>query len=437
MSVIAVVKWNRVWVLFIVFLLLTGGIIKNASAWELEILQKKLKEKGARWKAGETSLTHLSTEEFRQMLGFKVYKEGFTPALSKKSKGSTPYSLPSSIDWRDYSGGNWVTPVKNQQLCGSCYAFATLGALETLIKLERGDPDFDIDLSEQHFVSCGSSGNRGGYDYGGCAGNYMDYSCDFLVSTGVPDEACFSYDGGQLTGSEPPCSNACSDVAERVYKISGYSFIASDGVGYIPSPEKIKSVVVNRPIICGFIVYGDFQNYAGGVYEPLPDQSALGGHMVIIVGYDDSQSCWIAKNSWGTEWGESGFCKIAYNQTSGSSMTFFGMDAVDLYYGDPETTSTVPPSSSTTTTTVNAESTTTTNVCPLEQIYGEYSEETELLRETRDTILSESPEGQEIIRLYYQWSPVIVKVMEEDEEFKGAISEMIDGVFGLIAEETN
>jgi hypothetical protein len=43
--------------------------------------------------------------------------------------------------------------------------------------------------------------------------------------------------------------------------------------------------------------------------------------------------------------------------------------------------------------------------------------------------------GQEIIKLYYQWSPVIVKVMEEDEEFKGGVKEMIDGVLMLIGEK--
>jgi len=70
-----------------------------------------------------------------------------------------------------------------------------------------------------------------------------------------------------------------------------------------------------------------------------------------------------------------------------------------------------------------------------EKIYGEYSEETELLRYFRDEVLSKTPEGQEIIRLYYQWSPAIVKAMEEGEEFKEKVKEMIDGVLGLIGDE--
>ena len=74
--------------------------------------------------------------------------------------------------------------------------------------------------------------------------------------------------------------------------------------------------------------------------------------------------------------------------------------------------------------------------CLALKIYGEYAEEIELLRNFRDEVLSQSPVGQEIIKLYYQLSPVIVKAMEKDEGFKEGMKEMIDGVLGLIEEET-
>jgi hypothetical protein len=87
----------------------------------------------------------------------------------------------------------------------------------------------------------------------------------------------------------------------------------------------------------------------------------------------------------------------------------------------------------TTTTTATATTTTVPNqTCPSALIYGEASDKVQLLRSFRDTILSKTPEGQEIIKLYYEWSPVITKVMEEDEEFKGEIKEMIDGVLLVI-----
>jgi hypothetical protein len=87
------------------------------------------------------------------------------------------------------------------------------------------------------------------------------------------------------------------------------------------------------------------------------------------------------------------------------------------------------PDITTSTTTIEISSTTTTiPLCPSEAIYGLDSEEVELLRYVRDNIVRETPEGQELIRLYYEWSPAIVRAMEEDEEFKAQVKEMIDGV---------
>jgi hypothetical protein len=73
--------------------------------------------------------------------------------------------------------------------------------------------------------------------------------------------------------------------------------------------------------------------------------------------------------------------------------------------------------------------------CALSPLYGEGSEEVELLRAFRDEVLSQSPVGQEIIELYYMWSPTIAKIMEEDEEFKKNVKEIIDGMLELIVEE--
>jgi len=96
---------------------------------------------------------------------------------------------------------------------------------------------------------------------------------------------------------------------------------------------------------------------------------------------------------------------------------------------------TVPDSVTTTTTTTTIDGGTTTTSapsCPTENMYGEHSEETELLRCFRDTILERTPEGQELIKLYYDWSPVVVKAMEENEAFKEEVKELSDGVLELI-----
>jgi cathepsin B len=70
--------------------------------------------------------------------------------------------------------------------------------------------------------------------------------------------------------------------------------------------------------------------------------------------------------------------------------------------------------------------------CVVVLVYGDDSEEAESLRYFRDNTLNQTPEGQEIIKLYYQWSPAIVRAMEEDGEFRDEAKEMIDGILPLI-----
>jgi C1A family cysteine protease len=322
-----------------------------ASAMKLDVLRQKIAESGAGWTAAETSLSHLSTEEFSQMLGFvPVSRDGTCQQLKMMAESHLIYELPAAFDWRN-NNGNWVTPVKSQGTCGSCTAFATLAAFETIIMLDEGSPDPTRDLSEQFAVSCGPAGTRDGYAYGGCIGNYSDYIAAFLRDAGVPDEACFPYVAGQDTGTEPPCGNACVDTTTRVKKIVDWSYLAPQASLYLPQPGQLKAVLVNKPVPCGMYIYEDFKHYSGGIYEPVPGQDVIGGHLVCIIGYDDSQNCWIVKNSWGAGWGENGFFRIGYGETSGSSLTTFGLEALDLSYGDPVSTTTTTSILATTTTT--------------------------------------------------------------------------------------
>jgi hypothetical protein len=97
-------------------------------------------------------------------------------------------------------------------------------------------------------------------------------------------------------------------------------------------------------------------------------------------------------------------------------------------YGVPETTTSttsIVPTTTTTTSTVQ-------NPCLALKIYGEHSEEVEFLRQVRDNVLNKTAEGRELIKLYYEWSPAIVKALEGDEKFKGEIKEIIDGILPLI-----
>ncbi|MCK5186585.1 MAG: hypothetical protein KAR43_05570, partial [Deltaproteobacteria bacterium] len=76
--------------------------------------------------------------------------------------------------------------------------------------------------------------------------------------------------------------------------------------------------------------------------------------------------------------------------------------------------------------------TSTTQHCSLEEIYDASSEEIKHLRNFRDEVLSTTPEGQALIKLYYEWSPAIVNAMVEDKGFRKEVKEMIDGLLGLI-----
>ena len=131
--------------------------------------------------------------------------------------------------------------------------------------------------------------------------------------------------------------------------------------------------------------------------------------------------------------------------SSGTDYFIVGADGAILHYdgSDMTTTTTTGQEITTTTTTLLITTTTSTNSattttsvkpspCPTEQIFGEYSEEANLLRNFRDGVLSKIPEGQELIQLYYQWSPAIVEAMKEDEELKKEIKEMIGGILPLI-----
>jgi len=342
-----------------------------AAGWKIEDLQKEINVRGYQWRAGRTALSDLSPEERKALLTYRF--PGKVEMMDEGMRLLAPLTVPLSLDWRNHNGGNWITPVKNQQACGSCYSFGTSGTLETLIKLSQSNPNLSIDLAEQYIVSCGPNGTQDGYHYGGCDGNAVDYVCDFLVSTGVPDESCFPYASAQQSGTEPPCANACVDTANRVYKLSGYSFIAGEK-GYIPYPDYIKAVLVNKPVPCAMLAYQDFFDYTGGIYVPVPQQDEQGGgHLVYIIGYDDAQGCWIVKNSWGTDWGETanftsytpgagngGYFRVSY-VTSAESLTLFGWDAVDLSYGGGVITTTISPF---TTTVFSSTTTTAGGACP-------------------------------------------------------------------------
>jgi len=256
-------------------------------------INKAIAEAGANWTAGENWVTKLPPEDRRRLCG--TFLEAPDPATTNLLQLPVIENLPPEFDWRD-NNGDWVTPVKDQGNCGSCWAFSVLAQVESWWKIDAGNPGTRIDLSEQFLLSCSD---------GTCNGWGLDNALNFVKVTGVPSEACFPYQAND----QIPCSAACNDWRNQATKIQGWGFITLEEA----IVENIKSAVFRHPVSAAFIVYEDFHSYSGGVYEHVVGD-VDGGHGILIVGWNDDEQSWICKNSWGASWGENGYFRIKWGQ---------------------------------------------------------------------------------------------------------------------------
>ena len=261
-------------------------------------IQVAIDANGSKWTAGKTSVSNLSVVAKEALCGAKVA----LPLLGARvvrpagtGMSATGVSA-STFDWRDTDGKNWMTPVKNQGSCGSCWAFGVIGAVEAVIRIDAGDPAKDIDLSEQHLVSeCCSAGDcRGGYPTGALA---------YIRDHGVSNETCFSY------GARNSACTPCDDWAEYAWKIEDFAYIDSKTDAYKWALQEYG------PMVVVVKVPDDWFYYTGGIYEPtvsFSDGVGWANHCVVLVGYNDAGEYWIVKNSWGEGWGENGYAKVRY-----------------------------------------------------------------------------------------------------------------------------
>lgn len=121
----------------------------------LEEVKEDINEYNLKWRAESTSIAGLSDEDFKSLLGWsRDYVDKEVLKSHTVYEEAPQVQLPDSFDWRNVNGHNWMTPVKDQLACGSCWAFAIVGAFEPNIKITFSAPDLDLDLSEQDLVSC-------------------------------------------------------------------------------------------------------------------------------------------------------------------------------------------------------------------------------------------------------------------------------------------
>ncbi|HWU45071.1 MAG TPA: C1 family peptidase, partial [Bdellovibrio sp.] len=288
-------------ILITALLLAQSGRAELLNAQQLQQLNQKIEKTGGDWHAERNHMTVLSKEEVRYRLG--LHREGAVEAQFASNNTRMLADLPAQLDWRNKDGKNWVSPILDQANCGSCVAFASIGVLETQYKISSLIPDFNARFSAQNLFSCG-----GGY----CNWGWQpDSAAEFLQRTGVPDEACMPYSSG-ATGKDVSCRVSCPDTSTRSVKITSYTQPTSGSQDL----QAVKQALQKGPLVTTLSVYADFMAYAGGVYKHTSGEM-MGGHAVSIVGYDDTMSAFIVRNSWGEEWGDKGFVYVSYDDESG------------------------------------------------------------------------------------------------------------------------
>lgn len=293
-----------------------------AQSLDLSRLRAALEREGTPWVMDETTMTMLEEDERRARLGanpppsaksveqvLAEAKDGPPVSASAESVGA-----PAAYDLRNVGGRNFVTPVKNQGGCGSCVAFGTVAAMETTYRVGRGDANAPADFSEAQLFYC--HGRAAGRN---CSnGWWPDPALAACRDTGVTFEEYYPY-----TAGDQNCTGLNADWRNRLARVTGFRNLTSN-------PAAMKEWISTRGALPAcFVVFQDFFSYRTGVYRHVSGAEA-GGHCVTLIGYDDAQQCWIAKNSWGTGWGDGGFFRIAYGQCGIDTWGVFGIEAVTI-----------------------------------------------------------------------------------------------------------
>lgn len=276
---------------------------------EIEEIRKAIEQKGAKWKAGETSISRLPPSKRMELLSPVRYR----PVVPSRPPFVIPSILPTSYDWTNVNGINYITPVR-AQYGGTCSPFASTAALESCVARAGLLEVDEIDLSEHAITSFPDVG-----------GGNLHLIAAYLQETGLPPEDWFPDD----------LSTARDGWQRRTYKVVSWDCF------FPTSVEEIKTLIIHHgPSVTTMKCPEDFFHYLGGVYSNI-GQPGHDGHSVLVVGYDDRDRCFKCKNSWGVGWGEdrfgtstlndNGFFRIAYSEF-GDPVTDFGWD-IHTYSG--------------------------------------------------------------------------------------------------------
>ncbi len=197
----------------------------------------------------------------------------------------------SAFDWRNLGK---VTPVKNQDGCGSCWAFAAEGAYEGSYAIRNGSLE---DTSEQDALSCSGAGS--------CGGGWWASVFDWHISHGTATEGMYPY-----TATD----SACNTSIAAPYRAVAWAYVIPSGG--IPTVAQTKQALCDHgPLAVAVLATGAFQAYTSGVFNEHDTTHGI-NHGITLIGWDDAKHAWLIKNSWSAGWGMAGFMWIDYNSNN-------------------------------------------------------------------------------------------------------------------------
>ena len=212
------------------------------------------------------------------------------------------------IDWREQFGS--IQPIKDQGRCGSCYTFSANASLENAIWNKTGQ---SVSLSEQELVDCTNE-----YGNGGCNGGWMDNAYDYIIENNIGLGRRYRY-----RDSPNRCSNTRRKREPRYGMKAKRKYANGNRNNNV---EQLQTLACSGVVAVAFEVQNGFQNYTGGLYRsPSPNCGQRLNHALNVVGFNrfgDPESgnipYFIVRNSWGTNWGENGYAKIAFGNGDGT-----------------------------------------------------------------------------------------------------------------------